>query len=104
MAYTGPASELVSGELSALRSDAREPGARRRKLAGLVRAGRDVAQSYFSNDGGRECGGGGDDAGGFPDAAVVRNGNEEMILFPSYARKHAKSTVSGHGREYIRRD
>ncbi|EGP92210.1 uncharacterized protein MYCGRDRAFT_53469, partial [Zymoseptoria tritici IPO323] len=32
-----------------------------------------------------------DGPGAFPDAAVIRSGNEEMILFPSYARRHVKS-------------
>lgn len=32
--------------------------------------------------------------GAFPDADIVRSGDEEMLLFPSYARKHTKATHS----------
>ena len=39
---------------------------------------------------------GADGPGAFPDAAVVRSGTEEMILFPSYARRHVKSRVRLH--------
>ncbi|KAF2848873.1 actin patch protein 1 [Plenodomus tracheiphilus IPT5] len=76
--------------------EAREPGTRRKKLAGYLKAANDIRQSYtqqyapnwsskdtqydYDDDG----------AGAFPDAAVVRSGEEEMILFPSYARKHVK--------------
>jgi len=97
MAYTGPGSGFGYGDVSSLRSE-REPGARRRKLAGLVRAGRDVATNYFNGEVSRE---GSDEAGAFPDGAVVRNGGEEMILFPSYARKHVKSTVRRHSRSAV---
>ena len=93
MAYTGPGSSLGYADLSSLRSDPNQPGGRRRKLAGFVRAGRDAAQSYLNGEGARDSS---DEHGAFPDAAVVRNGNEEMILFPSYARKHVKSTVRWH--------
>lgn len=30
--------------------------------------------------------------GAFPDADIVRSGQEEMLLFPSYARRHRKAT------------
>jgi phosphatidate phosphatase APP1 len=95
MAYTGPPSGSYD-ELSGFRSEGREPGARRKKLAGYLKAANELRQSYFSQDdtgssardGGYESGVEG--PGAFPDAAVVRSGNEEMILFPSYARKHVK--------------
>jgi phosphatidate phosphatase APP1 len=77
---------------------AREPGARRRKLAGYLKAANELRQSYqeqyapnwsraqnFNSDDYQD-----DTPGDFPDAAVVRSGEEEMILFPSYARKHVK--------------
>lgn len=89
MAYTGSGNALAYGDSLGLRPESREPGARRQKLAGLFRAGKEVASNYFSGDGARD---GSDEHGAFPDAAVVRSGNEEMILFPSYARKHVKST------------
>lgn len=96
MAYGGPTSSGY-GELSSLRSEGREPGARRKKLAGYLKAANELRQTYFAPedgaDGGRNVGSdaGVEGPGAFPDAAVVRNGNEEMILFPSYATKHTKS-------------
>ncbi|KAH9865063.1 hypothetical protein IAQ61_009009 [Plenodomus lingam] len=77
--------------------EAREPGTRRRKLAGYLKAANEIRQSYtqqyapsWSSKEPQYDYNGEDDAGAFPDAAVVRSGEEEMILFPSYARKHIK--------------
>lgn len=92
----------------------RESGTRRRKLAGYLKAANELRQTYtqqyapswraeenykFEDD----------TPGGFPDAAIVRSGEEEMILFPSYARKHIKrkpeaepgtiQEVEGEGRD-----
>ncbi|EME87764.1 uncharacterized protein MYCFIDRAFT_201256 [Pseudocercospora fijiensis CIRAD86] len=72
-------------------AEGREPGARRKKFAGYLKAANDLRQTYFSQDGARESHHAEDGSGAFPDAAVVRSGNEEMILFPSYARRHVKS-------------
>ncbi|KAF2214681.1 hypothetical protein CERZMDRAFT_110279 [Cercospora zeae-maydis SCOH1-5] len=86
MAYTGPRNDQSFADSLGLRSEGREPGARRKKLAGYLKTANDVE----------------DGPGAFPDAAVVRNGNEEMILFPSYARHHVKSKhheVATPGRE-----
>lgn len=76
-----------------------EPGSRRKRLAGYLKAANDARQSYVQSYFGAEDAGdnridldGG--PGAFPDAAVVRNGNEEMILFPSYARRHVQHKVS----------
>ncbi|KAK4547857.1 hypothetical protein LTR36_010576 [Oleoguttula mirabilis] len=96
MAYTGSSSgPLAYGDYSGLRSEARESGYKRKKIAGLLKAANEVRQSYFTGDGStvREGGDefGTEGLGAFPDAAVVRSGNEEMILFPSYARRHVKS-------------
>ncbi|KAF2005307.1 actin patch protein 1 [Amniculicola lignicola CBS 123094] len=74
----------------------REPGGRRRKLAGYLKAANELRQTYTqqyapgwsSRSGGYEYDD--DTPGGFQDAAVVRSGEEEMILFPSYARRHIK--------------
>lgn len=64
-----------------------ERGSRRKKLAGYLRAANELRQSYMGNDGTA-----GEDyssiPGSFPKAASARNGDEEMILFPSYARRH----------------
>jgi phosphatidate phosphatase APP1 len=95
--------------------EAREPGSRRRKLAGYLKAANEIRQTYTQqyaqNWSSREAQYDFEDdtPGGFPDAAVVRSGNEEMILFPSYARRHIKKKpeaqpgtiqeVEGEGRD-----
>lgn len=92
MSYPGSSNYA---DLSGFRSEGREPGARRKKLAGYLKAANEVRQSYFSGADThitREGDEGHDSA--FPDAAIVRSGNEEMVLFPSYARRHVKSKVS----------
>ncbi|KAK5136021.1 hypothetical protein LTR08_004275 [Meristemomyces frigidus] len=87
MSYMGSGNR-ASGDSESLRSEPRDAGYKRKKLAGFLKAANEVRQSYFTGDGGgtREEG-----EGQFGDAAVVRSGNEEMILFPSYARRHVKS-------------
>ncbi|KZM18703.1 uncharacterized protein EKO05_0006653 [Ascochyta rabiei] len=73
-----------------------ESGARRRKLAGYLKAANELRQSYVqqyapnfsSREGHYDYED--DTPGSFPDAAIVRSGEEEMILFPSYARKHIR--------------
>lgn len=78
----------------------REPGARRRKLAGYLKAANELRQTYQQqyapgwsrSEASYEYED--DTPGAFPDAAIVRSGEEEMILFPSYARKHVKRKVS----------
>lgn len=98
MAYAGSSGGSYA-DLSGLRSEGKEPGARRKKLAGYLKAANELRQSYMTGDGthfGNTDGmddRGLDSPGAFPDAAVVRHGNEEMILFPSYARHHIKSKV-----------
>jgi phosphatidate phosphatase APP1 len=79
-------------------SEGRERGARRRKIVGYLKAANDLRQSYQQSYG---IGKGNtlesdvheDEQGipgAFPDVAVVRSGDEEMVLFPSYARRHVK--------------
>jgi hypothetical protein len=93
----------------------RESGGRRRKLAGYLKAANELRQTYTQQyapswRGNEENYKFEDDTpGGFPDGAVVRSGEEEMILFPSYARKHIKrkpeaepgtiQEVDGEGRD-----
>ncbi|KAK3111914.1 hypothetical protein LTR53_012368 [Teratosphaeriaceae sp. CCFEE 6253] len=95
MAYAG------SGKGVAYGGPAMDPlgqGSRRKKMAGYLKAANDMRQSYFSGEGGTGREGYEDPStggGAFPDAAVVRSGNEEMILFPSYARKHVKIQFFG---------
>ncbi|KAK5175677.1 uncharacterized protein LTR77_000816 [Saxophila tyrrhenica] len=95
MAYQGSAAGTYD-ELAGLRAEGREPGWRRKKIGGYLKAANELRQSYFS----QENGGAGtrdgtyesgvEGPGAFPDAAVVRSGNEEMVLFPSYGRRHVK--------------
>ncbi|KAF2808894.1 uncharacterized protein BDZ99DRAFT_571750 [Mytilinidion resinicola] len=85
-------------DMGGYRSEGREPGARRKKLAGYLKAANELRQSYqqsytqgwSSNRDMRYEDGDDGTPGAFPDAAVVRSGEEEMILFPSYSRKHIK--------------
>ncbi|MCJ1333061.1 hypothetical protein MMC10_009755 [Thelotrema lepadinum] len=75
-------------------------GTRRKKLAGYLKTANEMRQSYTqaylnSNKGGSDL----DEnelgiPGAFPNLKVARNGNEEMILFPSYARKHTRKSTS----------
>ena len=73
-----------------------ERGARRRKIAGYLKAANELRQSYQQSYTGRgQDDGAADDygqgiPGAFPDVAIARNGGEEMVLFPSYARRPIK--------------
>jgi hypothetical protein len=89
MAYSGSGGGSSYGE-------SREAGGRRKRLAGYLKAANEMRQNYFGAEGNRDGHGDivEDGPGAFPDAAVIRSGNEEMILFPSYARRHVKSKVS----------
>jgi len=74
-------------------TSAPERGARRKKLAGYLKAANDLRQSYQQSYGFGEQRDGADEdgsiiPGAYPDASVVRNGDEEMLLFPSYAIRH----------------
>lgn len=85
-----------------LRAEGREPGTRRRKLAGYLKAANELRKEYQSSyrtggwaDGTQEKDfrGENDVPGSYDDGAYVRSGREEMILFPSYARKHVATKV-----------
>jgi phosphatidate phosphatase APP1 len=92
----------MSGSLSAFgggdgTGEGRERGARRKKLAGYLKAANDIRQSYqqsYSERWGASNGDFSDDTntipGSFPDVAIVSHGDEQLILFPSYARRHTK--------------
>lgn len=70
-----------------------EGGSRRRKIASYLKAANDLRQSYqqsyglsrHHDDETDENGSG--IPGAFPDLAVASHGGEEMVLFPSYARR-----------------
>ncbi|MCJ1375677.1 hypothetical protein MMC20_006914 [Loxospora ochrophaea] len=73
-----------------------ERGTRRRKLAGYLKAANELRQSYSrQRDSEGETYGSGI-PGAFPDASIARSGDEEMILFPSYALQHSKIEKSTH--------
>ena len=84
-----------TGALSVVGAGA-ERGTRRKKLAGYLKAANELRQSYQQSSAARAQFDGEveeDDAGipgAFPDVAIARNGDEEMVLFPSYARRHTK--------------
>lgn len=84
----------------------REAGARRKKFAGYLKAANELRQTYQQqyapnwNRGEATYDCEDDTPGDFPDAAVVRSGDEEMILFPSYARKHIKKNVGVVGLDH----
>ncbi|MCJ1404670.1 hypothetical protein MMC11_007896 [Xylographa trunciseda] len=73
-----------------------ERGSRRKKLAGYLKAANELRQSYrdaYTPRGVGDRESDRDDASipdAFPDLVVARNGVEEMVLFPSYARRHTK--------------
>ncbi|KAI4154075.1 MAG: hypothetical protein LQ340_001900 [Diploschistes diacapsis] len=73
-------------------------GTRRKKFAGYLKAANEMRQSYTqaylgSNTKGPELGENElDIPGAFPNLKVSRNGDEEMVLFPSYARRHNKKS------------
>jgi phosphatidate phosphatase APP1 len=75
-----------------------EKGSRRRKITDYLKAANELRQSYQQayglggqHDGEMEGNGVGA-AGANSDAAVVRADDEEMVLFPSYARQHHVKT------------
>lgn len=73
----------------------RERGARRRKVMGYLKAANELRQAYsaqwaksnsswdYDDDGSRM-------PGAFPDVEIARSGDEEMVIFPSYARRHTR--------------
>lgn len=69
-------------------------GQKRQKVLGYIKAANELRQSYQQSlstkwqEGDYQEG----IPGAFPDADIVRSGDEEMLLFPSYARRHIKAT------------
>lgn len=80
MAYRGSPS---NDDLT--RVESRERGSRRRKFAGYLKAANELRQTYTQGWSRGEP-----ETGPFADVGAVSNGNEEMILFPSYAKHHIK--------------
>lgn len=71
---------------------ARVPGARRERLKGYLKAANELRQSYQDTFQQRLQNENGGSNGEFGDVEIVRRGDEEMLLFPSYARRHIKRT------------
>ncbi|KAL2003047.1 hypothetical protein VTN02DRAFT_5125 [Thermoascus thermophilus] len=77
----------------------RERGARRKKMMGYLKAANELRQAYsaqwaksssswdYDDDGSRM-------PGAFPDVQIARSGDEEMVIFPSYARRHTRRRTS----------
>ncbi|KAE8451180.1 hypothetical protein EG329_004344 [Mollisiaceae sp. DMI_Dod_QoI] len=93
----------MSGSIPGFGGDAsgsgqiRERGARRKKIAGYLKAANEIRQSYqqsYSEKWGNGNSEWDDDEkgipGAFPDVSIVSHGDEQLILFPSYARRHHK--------------
>ena len=74
-------------------------GTRRKRFAGYIRAANELRQSYQKSyaEHARRRDEEPDELGipgSFPEVHVARGGHEEMILFPSYARRHTKKSKS----------
>jgi phosphatidate phosphatase APP1 len=74
-----------------------ERASRRQKLAGYLKAANELRQSYKQSTGwsSRETEQSNEDElrgipGAFPDVAIARYGDEELVLFPSYCKRHQK--------------
>lgn len=83
-----------SGYQGTVLPEGRERGARRKKLAGYLKAANELRQTYQqSYAGSRGVEQEGDNLGipgSFPDVSITRHGDEELILFPSYCKRHTK--------------
>ncbi|KAF2424402.1 actin patch protein 1, partial [Tothia fuscella] len=88
----------ISSSKSVDMADDGASGSKRTRFKGYLKAANELRQTYqqqyASGWSQRESWidepDDGTSGGGYGDAAVVRSGHEEMILFPSYARKHVK--------------
>lgn len=76
--------------------EGRERGARRRRIYGYLKAANEIRHSYTSQLTQDDSADDQNMPGTFPDVEVFRSGNEEMILFPSYARKHLRPNPTVH--------
>lgn len=92
-------SRLGYGEGLGSDDSGREYGSRRQKVFGYLKAANDLRQAYTSSIQQKWQNAydenGVDAPGAFPDADIARSGDEEMVIFPSYARRHVKRTRNG---------
>lgn len=92
MAYRGQ----IEGSNGSENVPFREPGARRKKLAGYLRAANELRQTYAQSwNKGADGDGNASDLLDFTNVAKVSTGEEQMILFPSYAKSHSKQPPVG---------
>ncbi|OOG00403.1 hypothetical protein ASPCADRAFT_202253 [Aspergillus carbonarius ITEM 5010] len=73
----------------------RERGARRKKVFDYLKAANELRQTYTAQwsaqiNGQRDCEDYRDTPGAFPDVEIARSEFEEMVIFPSYARRIVK--------------
>ncbi|KAG9236649.1 hypothetical protein BJ875DRAFT_371629, partial [Amylocarpus encephaloides] len=79
-----------------------ERGSKRKKFAGYLKAANDIRQSYQQSYSQKWAESGQEDEdvkgipGSFPDVAIVSHGDEQLVLFPSYARRHVKEPPNAH--------
>jgi phosphatidate phosphatase APP1 len=88
MAQSGLSSTRGSGS----GDGAAASGSRRKKVYGYLKAANELRQAYTSQWAGQRNEHDEDyynTPGAFPDVEIARSGDEEMVLFPSYARKLA---------------
>ncbi|KAG8626592.1 hypothetical protein KVT40_005537 [Elsinoe batatas] len=112
MAYRGQAERGYYNDenYSDGRQEVRESGGRRRKIAGYLKAANELRQTYVQSWNRPESEGQNGSNADFNNVAMVSTGEEQMILFPSYARRHIKvkpeavpgsiQEVPGTGRDY----
>lgn len=85
------------------REPGREPGARRKKMFGYLKAANELRQSYTQQLSERLQGMDEEFAnlpGTFPEYESSKSGSEQMVLFPSYGKVHVKTKPEVNYREY----
>lgn len=96
MSRPNPADAGMRADRPAWDSDesGREWGSRRKKVFGYLKAANELRQTYASQLSQKIQNAYDERAvdapGAFPDVEIARYGDEEMVLFPSYARRHVK--------------
>ncbi|KAI9661373.1 MAG: hypothetical protein M1831_003106 [Alyxoria varia] len=78
--------------------ESREPGARRKKIAGYLKAANELRQNYQQNwrDSRNARDAENEGLEGIPGSypTTSRNGEDELVLFPTYARRHVRRKPS----------
>ena len=90
------------GNSDSLATQIRERGTRRKKIAGYLRTANELRLSYQNSYGSSWVSGKDSqwteeqngEYGPLPDGASVRTEEEEIIIFPSYAKNHIRKKVS----------